>query len=74
MTNIAWFKDISKDNGNLVGGKGANLGEMYANNFPIPNGFVVTSDAYKIFLDATNIQPKINRILKTLDIEDSTLL
>jgi len=74
MTNIAWFKDISKDNGELVGGKGANLGEMYSNHFPIPNGFVVTSDAYKRFLDATNIQPKINQILKTLDIEDSAQL
>ena len=30
----------------LVGGKGANLGEMY-NKFNVPNGFVITTIAYK---------------------------
>lgn len=74
MTNIAWFKDISKDNIALVGGKGANLGEMYNNRFPIPNGFMVTADAYKRFLDSTDLQPKINAILEHLDVEDSEKL
>ncbi len=30
----------------LVGGKGANLGEMIAAGFPVPPGFVVTAEAY----------------------------
>jgi len=30
----------------LVGGKGANLGEMIAAGFPVPPGFVITADAY----------------------------
>jgi len=36
----------------LVGGKGANLGEMIAAGFPVPPGFVVTADAY---LDAMEL-------------------
>jgi len=74
MANIAWFKDISKDDGVLVGGKGANLGEMFNAKFPIPKGFVVTSDAYKSFLDSSGLQPIINQVLENLDVEDSTAL
>ena len=29
-----------------VGGKAANLGELVANGFPVPNGFVLTTNAY----------------------------
>ena len=36
----------------LVGGKGANLGEMIAAGFPVPPGFVVTAEAY---LDAMEL-------------------
>ena len=72
MANIAWLKDLSKDSIPLVGGKGANLGEMYNSDFPIPNAYVVTSEAYKYFLDQTGIQGKINQILENLDVENST--
>jgi len=34
----------------LVGGKGANLGEMTKAGFPVPGGFVVTTHAYREFL------------------------
>jgi pyruvate, water dikinase len=74
MVNIAWFKDISKDSIALVGGKGANLGELSRNNFPVPNGFVVTADSYKLFLAQTKIQDQIDKILAHLDIEDSNKL
>ena len=74
MVNIAWFKDISKDSVALVGGKAANLGELSSNNFPVPNGFVVTADAYKLFLAQTKIQEQIDKILEHLDIEDSDKL
>ena len=33
----------------LVGGKGANLGEMTAAGFPVPPGFCVTTRAYRAF-------------------------
>ena len=36
----------------LVGGKGANLGEMIVAGFPVPPGFVVTAEAY---LDAMEL-------------------
>ena len=39
----------------LVGGKGANLGELLAAGFPVPRGFVVTAAAYERVTAAAGI-------------------
>ncbi len=44
------FETIRKGDIALVGGKGANLGEMAAAGFPIPSGFCVTTDGYRAFI------------------------
>ena len=31
----------------LAGGKGANLGELIAAGFPVPDGFCITAEAYR---------------------------
>jgi phosphoenolpyruvate synthase/pyruvate phosphate dikinase len=36
----------------LVGGKGANLLRLTAAGFPVPQGFVVSAEAYRLFLDS----------------------
>ena len=43
---IAWFRDLRSADADLVGGKGANLGELTAAGLPVPDGFVVTAPAY----------------------------
>ncbi len=40
----------------LVGGKGANLGEMIGAGFPVPPGFVVTADAYLDAMDLAGLR------------------
>ena len=50
MAYVAWFKDLTKGDIALAGGKGANLGEMARSDLPVPPGFVVTSQAYQHFL------------------------
>jgi len=47
----------------IAGGKGANLGEMIRAGLPVPRGFVVTTRAYQIFLDAAGLGPTIKDIL-----------
>ncbi len=68
QNNILWFKDIDCDDIAKVGGKGANLGEMYKIGIPVPNGFVVTTDAYFQFVDDNNLKKKIKDILDTTDV------
>jgi rifampicin phosphotransferase len=40
-----------------VGGKAANLGELIANGFPVPDGYVLTTDAYRAAADSAGVGP-----------------
>jgi pyruvate,water dikinase len=55
MEQIRWFKDIRVTDAALVGGKGANLGEVTAAGLPVPPGFVITSDAYNYVVDTAHL-------------------
>ncbi|MFZ5366387.1 MAG: phosphoenolpyruvate synthase [Patescibacteria group bacterium] len=67
---IKWFSEIDKDDIALVGGKGANLGEMVSFGIPVPPGFVVTAKAYFYFLEENNLKPQIQKILLRVDKND----
>ncbi|MDP2908874.1 MAG: phosphoenolpyruvate synthase [Nanoarchaeota archaeon] len=71
MANIAWFKELSKKDIPTVGGKGANLGEMFNAGIPVPPGFVITAEAYKRFIESTGIDKEIYGILKDLNVENN---
>ncbi|TDF95057.1 phosphoenolpyruvate synthase [Paenibacillus piri] len=51
------FSRIDKSSLPLVGGKGANLGEMTQAGFPVPSGFCVTTEAYRDFLEQSSEMP-----------------
>ncbi len=69
---ILWFKEIRKKDVPLVGGKGASLGEMMANlpGIPVPNGFAVTTHAYRYFLETTELDSYVREVLSDLDTHD----
>jgi pyruvate,water dikinase len=71
---IVWFNEVTKKDIPLVGGKGANLGEMTNAHVPVPPGFIVTADAYFDFLDKAGITNQIRRVLEPLDPNDSRQL
>ena len=70
-TFVVWFKEVGKEDVGLVGGKGANLGEMTQAGFPVPNGFIVTAKAYFHFLDEEHLRDKIHDLLYGLEVNDS---
>jgi pyruvate,water dikinase len=72
--HILRFKEIRKYDIPLVGGKGANLGEMINAKIPVPDGFVVTAKAYFDFVKSTSLKKKILTELQGLDYEDSKKL
>ncbi len=43
---VRLLEDVSSEDLSLVGGKGANLGEMIRAGLPVPEGFVVLVDDY----------------------------
>jgi pyruvate,water dikinase len=71
---IAWFKDTAKKDLPLVGGKGANLGEMTQAGIPVPNGFCVTAPAYFYFVDENKLRDRIKAVLYKLDVNNNTAL
>ncbi len=64
------LKDISKDDLPIVGGKGANLGEMIKAGFPVPPGFAVTVYSYELFLEENNLKARIKDILNSVNINN----
>ena len=50
-----------------VGGKGASLARLLTAGFPIPNGFHVTTVAYRQFVTANHLQPQILQALRSVD-------
>lgn len=71
---VAWFKEIRKEDVALVGGKGANLGEIANAGFPVPNGFVVTSSAYYNFIKENKLEIKIKHLLSTVNFDNQDSL
>jgi len=67
---VHWFDDVSRRDIPLVGGKGANLGEMTRAGLPIPPGFVIDVEAYAQFRAQTGLGPRIEQELAALDVED----
>lgn len=75
---IVEFKDINASMISLVGGKGANLGELANTGFPVPEGFCITTAAWDIFLesvsDPMNNFPGKLELFSRQDLNDSTSL
>ena len=75
---ILWFDQVDKNSIPLVGGKNANLGEMYQNltkvkktkkdtQIRVPYGFAVTAASYRYFIKAAKLDVFISKTLQGLD-------
>jgi len=72
--NILWFKDISLQDRPRVGGKGGSLGELCRARIPVPDGFVITTEAFRTYLDILDAEHGIRKKVAGLDPEDVTTL
>ncbi|EOD01559.1 phosphoenolpyruvate synthase [Caldisalinibacter kiritimatiensis] len=66
---IKWFNEIGKEDIPVVGGKGANLGELTIRGVNVPPGFCVTASAYRDFVKETKLEDKIIEVLKTINVD-----
>ena len=71
MNYVEFFKQLSKDDIPIAGGKGANLGELTNAGIPVPPGFVITAGTYQKFITETGIVDEINKMLASLDINNT---
>src|SRR5690349_22534310 len=71
---IRWFDEIGIEDVPLVGGKNASLGEMARELGPqginLASGFAITADAFRHFLQTTDLDVRIRDLLAGLDTAD----
>jgi pyruvate, water dikinase len=70
MPHIVGLEEVSESDLPLVGGKASKLGELVRRGLPIPPGFVVTTELYQSFVDATPLKSEIPAALKEIDPAD----
>lgn len=56
---IIRIRELTKDDGDVVGKKCANLGELYKSGFRVPPGFAMTLKAYEKFMKDSGILEEI---------------
>ncbi|MBI4061632.1 MAG: phosphoenolpyruvate synthase, partial [Elusimicrobia bacterium] len=62
---VKWFSEIGIEDVPSVGGKNASLGEMRralsAAGVPVPDGFAITAQAYRGFIEASGLKGRVVR-------------
>jgi len=56
------FDQVDRGSLALVGGKGANLGELTRAGFPVPGGFCVTTAAYALVAKGAGLEPILEQL------------
>jgi pyruvate,water dikinase len=68
MKLVEFFEELGKEDVDIAGGKGANLGELTNAGLPVPSGFVITAATYDKFIKETGIFNEIMDILDAIDV------
>ncbi|MES2359648.1 MAG: phosphoenolpyruvate synthase [Gemmatimonadota bacterium] len=74
QTAIRDLTDVTRADLPVVGGKGANLGEMIHVGLPVPTGFVITVDGYAHFRNASGIAGQVDALLRSVPVNDPSAL
>jgi pyruvate,water dikinase len=70
---VLWLDDVRSGDLETVGGKAASLGELTGAGLPVPDGFVVTADTYRNFIEENDIDEELFAAVD-VDAEDSKAL
>jgi pyruvate,water dikinase len=75
---VRWFENVGLDDIAEVGGKNASLGELYreltARHVHVPNGFILTTEAYYDALRTAGAWTGLHQLLDDLDVGDVAAL
>ncbi|NJN97706.1 MAG: hypothetical protein HC875_28305 [Anaerolineales bacterium] len=71
MSLCVWFNEICRNDVSLVGGKGANLGDMAQAHLPIPPGFVICASAYQQMTQSNGLATRLAELTANLETNNS---
>lgn len=66
---LKWLRDINIDDQFIYGKNASELGELLAKDVPIPDGVVITQEAYSEFKKQNRLDLKIKHLLNTVNFE-----
>ena len=69
MPYVVDLAEVSESDLPTAGGKASKLGELVRKGLPIPPGFVLTTEAYQAFVDATALKTEIPAALGSIDLQ-----
>lgn len=64
------FSEVEKHDLSHIGMTGLTLAELSQSGYSVPDGFILSSDAYYHFLKTNNLTVKINHLIGTVRFED----
>ncbi|MBU2547095.1 MAG: hypothetical protein KKB20_01670 [Proteobacteria bacterium] len=67
--SIPGLGDVGRHDVNVAGGKGANLGEMVRQGFPVPPGIVVPAEACRVFFEHIGLGDHIRGLDELSDVD-----
>jgi pyruvate,water dikinase len=71
---VLWLNEIGLKDIAKVGGKNASLGEMIGHltskGIRVPEGFAVTTNAFRLFMESAQLEGKVKEIINGLDPDD----
>lgn len=70
-TFIKNFKELTKKDIDIAGGKGASLGEMTQTGIPVPSGFVILASAFERYLEEIDLGVAIDAELEKINFQDT---
>ncbi len=70
MTFTRPLFSLNREDLPLAGGKGANLGALIQAGLPVPEGFVITTEGYRAFVEANALGETIQRMLAPIWFDD----
>jgi pyruvate,water dikinase len=75
MTSLViWFEDLPPRAVDIAGGKGASLSDMMRAGLPVPPGFIITAEAFQMFLAEDFGLETLQQAVRGLDVHNASML
>ena len=71
MEHIAWLDDYEPALAPVLGGKNTSLGLLIQAGLPVPPGFAITANAYRVTVRGAQVSDRLDALLEGVDPDDT---
>ncbi len=74
MKMVMWLDSVGEDESRSVGIRAMELSKLLSHGVSVPEGFVITSETFGVFLKETGIGKRIHSLIESTDAENSSAM